>query len=111
MTQNHPEIVRPLLADVGDIFSEIDQVDRSIAECIRSTDATLQHSGPQGPGAPTSVFDHDFDDFTDKLGSSLLPNLLEKPKHSPVFDSKSLSTLEEDLDLILQLGEGETTVC
>jgi hypothetical protein len=28
-----------------------------------------------------------------------------------MFDSKSLSALEEDLDLLLQLGEGEATAC
>jgi hypothetical protein len=77
----------------------------------QSTEASLQHSGPQGPGAPTSAFDCDFDDFINKLGDSLQRDLPEKPKHSPVFDSKSLSALEDDLDLLLQLGEGEATAC
>jgi hypothetical protein len=35
----------------------------------------------------------------------------EKPKPSSVFDSKSLSALEKDLDLLLQLGEREATAC
>jgi hypothetical protein len=37
--------------------------------------------------------------------------LPEKPEPSSVFDPKSLSALEEDLDLLLQLGEGEATAC
>jgi hypothetical protein len=57
------------------------------------------------------VFDCNFDDFIDKLGNSPLPYLPEKPKHNPMFDSKSLSALEEDLDLLLQLKEREATAC
>jgi hypothetical protein len=53
----------------------------------------------------------ELDDFINKFGNSPLPDLPEKPKHNSVFDSKSLSALEEDLDLLLQLEDWETIAC
>jgi hypothetical protein len=110
-TRNCSETRRSFLANASDIFYGIDQLDRSIANCIRNAEATLQHSGPQGPGASTSAFDRDLDDFIYKFGDSSSPNLPEKLKYSPVFESKSLSAVDENLDFLLQLGDREATAC
>jgi hypothetical protein len=53
------------------------------------------------------AFDRDLDDFINKFINSPLPDLPGKPKPSSVFHSKSLSALEEYLDLLLQLEAGK----
>jgi hypothetical protein len=46
-----------------------------------------------------------------RFGDSPLLDLPEKPEPSSVFDSKCLPAPEDDLDLLLQLEEGEATAC
>jgi hypothetical protein len=53
-----------------------------------------------------AAFNHSFVDFIDQLGEVPSPEPVREIKHN----SKSLSVLEEDLDRLLQLGEGEATV-
>jgi hypothetical protein len=71
-------------------------------ECINLAETTLQRINPREPKA----FDHDFDNFIGKL---------KTPRPSPIpFEAilpKTLSTLEEDFNHLLQLGEEEATGC
>jgi hypothetical protein len=101
-TQKRSEILHQPLAAAGDIFSTIDRVDQSIAKCIELAETTLH---PRESQAPATAFNCNFDDFIDQLGEVQSPDLVGETKH----DSKSLSALEEDLDRLLQLGEGEAT--
>jgi hypothetical protein len=97
-TWNHPETHHHPPIATGNIFSGIDRVDQGIVECINLTETTLQHIKPREPKA----FDRDFDDFVGKL---------KTPKPSPIQSEavlpKTLFTLEEDFDRLLQLGEEE----
>lgn len=129
-TQTRPQTSHHHATGSGDIFSSIDRVDQSITECITLMESILElHRGPK---TLTAVFNHHFDDLFDQLNemsiynpavdnkqdsrsglTSIRSDLLLPPepfKSSPNRPgdaySKSISKLEQDLDLLLQLGEG-----
>jgi hypothetical protein len=91
-TPHHPPVA------TSDIFSSIDRVDQGIINCIDLAETTLHHINPGEPKA----FDCDFDDFIDKLKTPRL----NSSRYEAVLP-RTLSALEEDLDQILQLREGE----
>jgi hypothetical protein len=107
-TQNRPVIPHHPLTDIGDIFSALDQVGQNITECIKLVETTLQRSDSKELEASTTIFDHDLDHFIDALYELSPPG--PNSIRAKATCTKPLSNLKEDLDYLLQLGEGEATV-